>query len=223
MFLAEKTVKNYVSSLLAKLGLERRTQAAVLATRLLGRGCRRPDPRPRQDPHARARPAAAVWRAPPAAREAVSRAAGPSSDLGAAGLGRADLEVPAEAVGPFPQVDQPAAGGGRVGADPVVGDRQRHPAAGDAHRTCTAVACAWRTTLDSASRSTASRSGRMSSGTALSTGPVESSAGRNRALGGALDRLPDLGAQRGASSAYAARRSSGGCRGWWRRGRRRPR
>ncbi|MDG6106788.1 response regulator transcription factor, partial [Dactylosporangium aurantiacum] len=37
MFLAEKTVKNYVSSLLAKLGLERRTQAAVLASRLLGR------------------------------------------------------------------------------------------------------------------------------------------------------------------------------------------
>jgi two-component system, NarL family, response regulator DevR len=36
LFLAEKTVKNYVSSLLAKLGLERRTQAAVLATRLLG-------------------------------------------------------------------------------------------------------------------------------------------------------------------------------------------
>jgi DNA-binding NarL/FixJ family response regulator len=36
MFLAEKTVKNYVSSLLAKLGLERRTQAAVLASRLLG-------------------------------------------------------------------------------------------------------------------------------------------------------------------------------------------
>jgi two-component system response regulator DevR len=32
MFLAEKTVKNYVSSLLAKLGLERRTQAAILAT-----------------------------------------------------------------------------------------------------------------------------------------------------------------------------------------------
>jgi len=38
MFLAEKTVKNYVSSLLAKLGLERRTQAAVLATKLLGEG-----------------------------------------------------------------------------------------------------------------------------------------------------------------------------------------
>ena len=31
MSLAEKTVKNYVSQLLAKLGLERRTQAAVLA------------------------------------------------------------------------------------------------------------------------------------------------------------------------------------------------
>src|SRR5215831_21283331 len=36
MFLADKTVKNYVSSMLAKLGLERRTQAAVLATKLLG-------------------------------------------------------------------------------------------------------------------------------------------------------------------------------------------
>ena len=35
LFLAEKTIKNYVSSLLAKLGLERRTQAAVLAARLL--------------------------------------------------------------------------------------------------------------------------------------------------------------------------------------------
>ncbi|HTW20498.1 MAG TPA: response regulator transcription factor [Mycobacteriales bacterium] len=31
MFLAEKTVKNYVSNVLAKLGLERRTQAAILA------------------------------------------------------------------------------------------------------------------------------------------------------------------------------------------------
>ena len=36
LFLAEKTVKNYVSSILSKLGLERRTQAAVLAARLLG-------------------------------------------------------------------------------------------------------------------------------------------------------------------------------------------
>ncbi|MBX9638828.1 MAG: response regulator transcription factor [Mycobacteriaceae bacterium] len=34
MFLAEKTVKNYVSRLLAKLGMERRTQAAVFATQL---------------------------------------------------------------------------------------------------------------------------------------------------------------------------------------------
>ena len=34
MFLADKTVKNYVSSVLSKLGLERRTQAAVLATNL---------------------------------------------------------------------------------------------------------------------------------------------------------------------------------------------
>jgi DNA-binding NarL/FixJ family response regulator len=34
MFLAEKTVKNYVSSLLAKLGMHHRTQAAVLSVRL---------------------------------------------------------------------------------------------------------------------------------------------------------------------------------------------
>jgi two-component system response regulator DevR len=34
LFLAEKTVKNYVSHLLAKLGMQRRTQAAVLAADL---------------------------------------------------------------------------------------------------------------------------------------------------------------------------------------------
>src|ERR1700741_939719 len=34
MFLAEKIVKNYVSRLLAKLGMERRTQAAVFATKV---------------------------------------------------------------------------------------------------------------------------------------------------------------------------------------------
>lgn len=34
MFLAEKTVKNYVSRLLTKLGVERRTQAAVMAADL---------------------------------------------------------------------------------------------------------------------------------------------------------------------------------------------
>ncbi|WP_067683523.1 response regulator transcription factor [Nocardia miyunensis] len=34
MFLAEKTIKNYVSRLLAKLGFERRTQAAVYASKL---------------------------------------------------------------------------------------------------------------------------------------------------------------------------------------------
>jgi DNA-binding NarL/FixJ family response regulator len=34
LFLAEKTVKNYVSSLLAKLGLERRTQAALKVAEL---------------------------------------------------------------------------------------------------------------------------------------------------------------------------------------------
>jgi DNA-binding NarL/FixJ family response regulator len=42
MFLAEKTVKNYVSRLLAKLGMERRTQAAVFASKL-DQQRRRPD------------------------------------------------------------------------------------------------------------------------------------------------------------------------------------
>jgi DNA-binding NarL/FixJ family response regulator len=36
LFLAEKTVKNYVSALFAKLGMERRTQAAAYATRVFG-------------------------------------------------------------------------------------------------------------------------------------------------------------------------------------------
>jgi DNA-binding NarL/FixJ family response regulator len=37
LFLAEKTVKNYVSNLLAKLGMERRSEAAAYATRLADR------------------------------------------------------------------------------------------------------------------------------------------------------------------------------------------
>ena len=36
MFLAGKTVKNYVSALFAKLGLERATQAAAYAVRVFG-------------------------------------------------------------------------------------------------------------------------------------------------------------------------------------------
>lgn len=35
IFLAEKTIKNYVSSILAKLGMERRTQAAVYGARIV--------------------------------------------------------------------------------------------------------------------------------------------------------------------------------------------
>ena len=37
LFLAEKTIKNYVSHLLNKLGMQRRTQAAVLAAELRAR------------------------------------------------------------------------------------------------------------------------------------------------------------------------------------------
>jgi DNA-binding NarL/FixJ family response regulator len=42
MYLAEKTVKNYVSGLFAKLGMERRTQAAVYAARIFGEHDYRP-------------------------------------------------------------------------------------------------------------------------------------------------------------------------------------
>ena len=45
LFLAEKTVKNYVSNLLAKLGMSRRTEAAAYAARLSER-------RQHNDPHA---------------------------------------------------------------------------------------------------------------------------------------------------------------------------
>jgi DNA-binding NarL/FixJ family response regulator len=41
LFLAEKTVKNYVSNMLAKLGMQRRTEAAVYATRVADRRERR--------------------------------------------------------------------------------------------------------------------------------------------------------------------------------------
>lgn len=37
LYLAEKTVKNHVTRILAKLGVERRTQAALIASRLLDR------------------------------------------------------------------------------------------------------------------------------------------------------------------------------------------
>ena len=36
MLLAEKTIKNYISALFAKLGMERRTQAAAYAARVFG-------------------------------------------------------------------------------------------------------------------------------------------------------------------------------------------
>ncbi len=41
LFLAEKTVKNYVTNVLSKLGMERRTEAAALAARLLERDQKR--------------------------------------------------------------------------------------------------------------------------------------------------------------------------------------
>jgi DNA-binding NarL/FixJ family response regulator len=44
LYLSEKTVKNHISRLLAKLGVERRIQAAVLASHADGRGHQRPPP-----------------------------------------------------------------------------------------------------------------------------------------------------------------------------------
>ncbi len=48
LFLAEKTVKNYVSALFAKLGMERRTQAAAYAARVFEDHSQ---PRPQQSAH----------------------------------------------------------------------------------------------------------------------------------------------------------------------------
>lgn len=48
LFLAEKTVKNYVSNLLAKLGMQRRTEAAVFAARLAERAGSSAREEPRQ-------------------------------------------------------------------------------------------------------------------------------------------------------------------------------
>ena len=42
LFLAEKTVKNYVSGILSKLGMQRRTQAAVLATEWMPKNSQKP-------------------------------------------------------------------------------------------------------------------------------------------------------------------------------------
>ena len=42
MFLAEKTVKNYVSNVLSKLGMSRRAEAAASAARLAERRSRAP-------------------------------------------------------------------------------------------------------------------------------------------------------------------------------------
>ena len=44
MFLAEKTVKNYVSNLLAKLKMNSRTEAAIYATRLQVKKAGSPSP-----------------------------------------------------------------------------------------------------------------------------------------------------------------------------------
>ena len=109
MFLAEKTVKNYVSSLLAKLGLQRRTQAALFAarhTRLPGVAPVRP--RPLGRPLQRRR---SVQRHPP-------DQPGPAGSPGLSAAG------PTERVGPGQHVRQAVAGGAPRDAAPVVLDDQ---------------------------------------------------------------------------------------------------
>ena len=54
LFLAEKTVKNYVSNLLAKLGMSRRSEAAAYAARLSERRQHDHPPRLRSMPFRRA-------------------------------------------------------------------------------------------------------------------------------------------------------------------------
>ena len=101
MGLAEKTVKNYTSHLLAKLGLERRTQAAILATELRDRA---------GDERGSDRVAAAMPRRAATQHTSVPDGAGPDAEPAAAPLG---------AVG---EVGQPAAHGHRRQPAAVVGD-----------------------------------------------------------------------------------------------------
>jgi two-component system, NarL family, response regulator DevR len=46
MYLAEKTIKNYVSAVFAKLGMERRSQAAAYSARMSADGSAARKPRP---------------------------------------------------------------------------------------------------------------------------------------------------------------------------------
>jgi DNA-binding NarL/FixJ family response regulator len=62
LYLAEKTVKNHISRLLAKLGVERRIQAAVIATQARHRD--RPDPGPGRSAGGREVPALGTGRHP---------------------------------------------------------------------------------------------------------------------------------------------------------------
>ena len=87
MYLAEKTVKNYVSSLLHKLGFSRRTEAAVYAADLRRGGARRPP-----------LTAYRVSRAGPATPAACRRPARPARQ-GPAALGGPLLEVAQSAAG----------------------------------------------------------------------------------------------------------------------------
>ena len=137
MYLAEKTVKNYVSGLFTKLGMERRTQAAAYAARVFG------DDQPRSG-YGRS-----VERDAPLQRgAAIRRGLGPHA---AAERGR-----------PVGQVGQAAAApcSGLI-PEPLswtVSTRSRPPPV-SAMDTATSgrVAFACRATLDRASRSTASR------------------------------------------------------------------
>jgi DNA-binding CsgD family transcriptional regulator len=106
LYLAEKTVKNYVSNLLMKLGMHRRTEAAVYAARLAERrGPRLADSRSERllDGH-------------------------PPLDHGALRVRRADVEHSVPAGGPGLHVVESMAP--RLirsrRADPIVGDAQRH-------------------------------------------------------------------------------------------------
>ena len=107
LFLAEKTVKNYVSALFAKLGMQRRAQAAAYATRIFDQQHRR-----RRLPHEY--------------REPADRSADrhPPVELGAAALGRADHQLAAQVGGALGHVRQAAAPGGLAHPGAVVTDPQ---------------------------------------------------------------------------------------------------
>src|SRR5699024_5588910 len=186
MYLAEKTVKNYVSRVLAKLGMARRTQAAAYAVRLsmdqtgLSAGRKRP---PRTF--------------------SQTDTGGSEPFLPRAG---ADHSMSVPSPGPLVTVIVPPSSSAREVAlcrplrlvtfsempQPLSETRSTTSLPATDSSTSTDVACACRLAFDSSSRSTATTCSPTCSSTALSSGPWVSNRGANPSVSVAVLTRPRI-------------------------------